>query len=126
MRAILDTSVVIATDISPLEGELAISAITLAELHFGVVVAQQQVVRAERLRRLLSLQRTFDALPVDDAVAVSYGQLAAAVVDAGRQPRARSMDLLIAATAHAHSARLYTRNAGDFDGLNNLLEVVAV
>ena len=126
MRAILDTSVVIATDISPLEGELAISAITLAELHFGVVVAQQQVVRAERLRRLLSLQRTFDALPVDDAVAVSYGQLAAAVVDAGRQPRARSMDLLIAASAHAHSARLYTRNAGDFDGLNGLLEVVAV
>ena len=126
MRAILDTSVVIATDISPLEGELAISAITLAELHFGVVVATQQVVRAERLRRLLVLQRTFDALPVDDAVAVSYGQLAAAVVDAGRQPRARSMDLLIAATAHAHSARLYTRNAGDFDGLNGLLEVVAV
>jgi predicted nucleic acid-binding protein len=126
VRAILDTSVVIATDISPLEGELAISAITLAELHFGVVVAQQQVVRAERLRRLLLLQRTFDALPVDDAVAVSYGQLAAAVVDAGRQPRARSMDLLIAATAHAHSARLYTRNAGDFDGLNDLLEVVAV
>ena len=126
MRAILDTSVVIATDISPLEGELAISAITLAELHFGVVVAQQQVVRAERLRRLLLLQRNFDALPVDDAVAVSYGQLAAAVVDAGRQPRARSMDLLIAATAHAHSARLYTRNAGDFDGLNDLLEVVAV
>ena len=126
MRAILDTSVVIATDISPLEGELAISAITLAELHFGVVVATQQVVRAERLRRLLVLQRTFDALPVDDAVARSYGQLAAAVVDAGRQPRARSMDLLIAATAHAHSARLYTRNAGDFDGLNGLLEVVAV
>ena len=50
----------------------------------------------------------------------------AAIVDAGRQPRARSMDLLIAATAHAHSARLYTRNAGDFDGLNDLLEVVAV
>ena len=79
MRAILDTSVVIATDISPRESELAIS-----------------------------------------------GQLAAAVVDAGRQPRARSMDLLIAATAHAHSARLYTRNAGDFDGLDDMLEVVAV
>ncbi len=126
MRAILDTSVVIATDIAPLEGELAISAITLAELHFGVLVAKQREVRAERLRRLLVLQRTFDALPLDDAVAGSYGQLAAAAVDAGRQPRARSMDLLIAATAHAHSARLYTRNAGDFDGLNDLLEVVAV
>ena len=113
MRAILDTSVVIATDIAPLEGELAISAITLAELHFGILVTKQRKVRAERLRRLLVLQRTFDALPVDDAVAASYGQVAAAVVDVGRQPRKRPMDLLIAATAHAHSARLYTRNAND-------------
>ena len=126
MRAILDTSVVIATDIAPLEGELGISAITLAELHFGVLVTKQRKVRAERLRRLLVLQRTFDALPLDEAVAASYGQVAAAVVDVGRQPRARSMDLLIAATAHAHSARLYTRNADDFDGLDDLLEVVTV
>jgi toxin FitB len=118
--------VVIATDIAPLEGELAISAITLAELHFGVLVAKQRKVRAERLRRLLVLQRTFDALPVDEAVAASYGQVAAAVVEAGRQPRARSMDLLIAATAHAHSARLYTRNADDFDGLDDLIDVVTV
>jgi predicted nucleic acid-binding protein len=126
VRAVLDTSVVIATDIAPLEGELAISAIILAELHFGVLVATQRKVRAERLRRLLVLQRTFDALPVDEAVAASYGQVAAAVVDAGRQPRARSMDLLIAATAHAHSARLYTRNADDFDGLDDLIDVVTV
>ena len=126
MRAILDTSVVIATDIAPLEGELAISAITLAELHFGILVTKQRKVRAERLRRLLVLQRTFDALPVDDAVAASYGQVAAAVVEAGRQPRARSMDLLIAATAHAHSARLYTRNGDDFDGLGDLVEVATV
>ena len=125
MRAILDTSVVIATDIAPVEGELAISAVTLAELHFGVLVAKQRKARAERLRRLLVLQRTFDALPLDANVAASYGQLAAAVVEAGR-PRARSMDLLIAATAHAHSARLYTRNADDFDGLDDLLEVVTV
>jgi toxin FitB len=90
-RAVLDTSVVIATDIAPLEGELAISAITLAELHLGVLVETQRKVRAERLRRLLVLQRTFDALPVDEAVAASYGQVAAAVVDAGRQPGARHM-----------------------------------
>ncbi len=126
VRAILDTSVVIATDVEPLDGELAISAITLAELHFGVLGAQEQKVRAERLRRLLVVQRKFDALPVDDAVAASYGQVAAAVVDTGRQPRARSMDLLIAATAHALSARLYTRNADDFDGLGDLVDVVAV
>lgn len=126
MRAILDTSVVLANGLEPLEGELAISAITLAELHFGVLVAKESGVRAERLRRLLILQRTFDALPLDDAVAASYGRLAAAIVDAGRQPRARSLDLLIAATAHAHSARLYTRNGDDFRGLHRLVEVVAV
>jgi hypothetical protein len=77
-------------------------------------------------RRLLVFQRTFDALPLGEAVAASYGQVAAAFVDAGRQPRARSMDLLIAATAHAHSARLYTRNTNDFQGLDELLDVVSV
>ena len=124
MRGVLDTSVVIATDVGPLEGELAISAATLAELHYGVLVARDRATRAERLRRLSFLQRRFDALPVDLAVAASYGQLAAAVVDAGRKPRARVMDLLIAATAHAHSARLYTRNVDDFVGLDDLVEVV--
>ncbi len=124
VRALLDTSVVIATDVAPLDGDLAISVVTLAELHFGVLVAKQRSVRAERLRRLLVLQRKFDALPLDEPVAASYGLVTAAVVDAGRQPRARSMALLIAATAHAHSARLYTRNEGDFDGLHDLIDVV--
>lgn len=126
VKALLDTSVVIATDVGPLDGDLAISAVTLAELHFGVLVAKQRTVRAERLRRLLVLERSFDALPLDEAVAASYGQIAAAVLDAGRQPRARSMDLLIAATAHAHSARLYTRNADDFHGLEAVIDVVSV
>jgi predicted nucleic acid-binding protein len=76
MGAILDTSVVIATDIAPLEGELQISAITLAKLHVGIFVATRRKVRAERLRRLLVLQRTFNALPADDAVVASYGQIA--------------------------------------------------
>lgn len=126
MRAVLDTSVVIATDVGPLPGELAISAATLAELHFGVLAASEPAVRAERLRRLSVLQRQFDALPLDDAVAASYGHLAAAVVAVGRQPRARTMDLLIAATAHAHDARLYTRNAADLTGIDEMLEVVAL
>jgi len=126
MRAVLDTSVVIADNVGPLEGELAISAATLAELHFGVLVTTEAAVRAERLRRLSVLQQRFDALPVDDAVAASYGRLAAAVVAAGRRPRARAMDLLIAATAHAHRARLYTRNGADLVGADELVEVVAV
>jgi toxin FitB len=126
LKAILDTSVLLATDLNPLEGELAISAATIAELHFGVLVTIDSLIRAERLRRLAVFQRTFDALPVDSAVAASYGQLAAAVVAIGRQPRARVMDLLIAATAHAHSARLYTRNPADLIGIEHLVEIVSV
>lgn len=126
MRAVLDTSVITATDVPPLAGDLAISAATIAELHFGVLVARDATTRALRLRRLSTLERHFDPLPVDDAVAASYGQLAAAVVEADRQPRARTMDLLVAATAHAHDARLYTRNAKDLIGLENLLDIVPV
>ncbi|MFE0028503.1 type II toxin-antitoxin system VapC family toxin [Amycolatopsis sp. NPDC059021] len=126
VKAVLDTSVVIATDVPPLPGQLAISAATFAELQFGVLVAGNPASRAARLHRLSVLQQEFHALPIDDMVAVSYGQIAAAVVMAGRQPRARTMDLLIAATAHAHDARLYTRNAKDLSGLDELLEIVPV
>jgi toxin FitB len=126
VRAVLDTSVVIAGDVAPLPGELAISACTLAELHFGVLVARNERVRAVRLRKLSALQRRFDALPVDEAVAESYGELATAVVSSGRQPRARVMDLLIAATAHAHGARLYTRNPKDLKGVDAILDVVPI
>ena len=126
MKAVLDTSVLIATDVPELEGELAISSASLAELHFGVLVTADATIRAERLRRLSDLQRKFDALPVDDDVAISYGQLAAAVAASGRQPPTRVMDLLIAATAHAHGARLYTRNARDLAAIEHLIEIVAV
>lgn len=126
MKAILDTSVLVATDVPPLDGELAISAASLAELHFGVLVTTDPSVRAQRLRRLSQFQRRFDALPVDDAVAASYGELAATVAKAGRKPRTRVMDLLIAATAHAHAARLYTRNPRDLAGLDQLIEIVTL
>ncbi|MEI2714028.1 MAG: type II toxin-antitoxin system VapC family toxin [Nocardioides sp.] len=125
-RGLLDTSVVIAEDIAPLPGVLAISAVTLAELHFGVLAVRSHDTRAERLRRLSVLQRRFDALPLDDEVAASYGRLAAAVVASGRQPRRRVMNLLIAATAHAHDATLYTRNPDDFTGLEGLVDVQSV
>jgi len=126
VKALLDTSVLVANDVPTLDGELAISAASLAELHFGVMVTADDATRAERLRRLTMLQRSFDALPIDDDVAASYGRLAATVAHVGRQPRSRAFDLLIAATAHAHSARLYTRNAADLVGLDDLVEVIAV
>ncbi len=123
-RALLDTSVLIAEGVEAIPGQLAISAISIAELHFGVLVARSSDVRAVRLARLTRLQRRFDPLPVDEAVAESYGAIAAHAAASGRQPRARTMDLLLAATAHVHDAVLYTRNADDFAGLESFLTVV--
>jgi hypothetical protein len=123
VKVILDTSVLLGPDPGLIDAEVAISAVSLAELHFGVLVATGPAVRAERLRRLSIIERTFDALSVDGAVAREYGRLAAAVVAAGRQPRARVADLLIAATAAAHEATLWTRNAGDLAGLEGLIDI---
>jgi len=125
-RGILDTSVLIATGVAPIPGELAISVASLAELQFGVLVAKTSQDRALRLNRLSAIQRRFDALPIDDAVADSYAQLADRVAQVGRQPRGRVMDLLIAATAHAHGATVYTRNAEDLTGLDELVTVKPV
>jgi toxin FitB len=122
-RGILDTSILVAGDVAPIPGELAISVASIAELHFGVLVAKNDQTRATRLARLSAIQRRFDPLPIDDAVAESYGRLAARVASVGRQPRARVMDLLIAATAHAHGATVYTRNAEDLEGLEDLVTI---
>jgi toxin FitB len=88
-RGILDTSVLIATDITPIPGELAISIASLAQLQFSVLIAPNDQTRGRRLNRLSTIQRRFDALPIDDAVTDSYTQLAARVVQTGRQPRGR-------------------------------------
>lgn len=126
MRSVFDTSVLLGPSPGRIEGEVAVSSASLAELHFGVLVTRSETVRAERLRRLGVIERTFETLPMDAAVARHYGRLAAAVSAAGRQPRARVMDLLIAATAAAYDARLYTRNAADLIGLEDLVDIVAL
>lgn len=125
-RAVLDTSVLLGDELPPLPHELAISAASVAELHFGVLVTDDPDVRAARLHRLAELESLFHPLPIDDAVAREYGRLAAAVVYAGRPPRSRVMDLLIAATAVIHGAALYTRNVEDLKGLERLVDIVAV
>lgn len=106
-----------------LEGDLAVSVASLAELHFGALVTDDEPIRAERLRRLALVEHLFDALPIDVSVARSYGHLAATAARAGRRPRSRVMDLLIAATAHAHDAVLYSRNPRDLRAVEHLLEI---
>lgn len=123
MRVVLDTSVLLGLQRDLGEVDVAISAVSLAELHFGVLVARSAATRAGRLRRLAVIEKTCDAPPVDDAVAREYGRVAAAVVQAGGQPRGRVADLLIAATARAHGAQPWTHNVGDFVGVESLLTV---
>jgi predicted nucleic acid-binding protein len=129
-RGIIDTSVVIDLDrIDPghLPVELAISAVTLAELAAGPHATTNNDERARRQDRLQRAEAVFEPLPVDGGVARAYGRVYAAVVAAGRKARGRrSFDLLIAATALAAGLPLYTRNAEDFVELHDLLEVVAV
>jgi predicted nucleic acid-binding protein len=126
MKSVLDTSVLIADSLNPIDGDIAISMISIAELQFGVLVAPDDERRATRLARLSSILRAFEPLPVDAKVAASYGQLAAATHRAGRKATARSLDLMIAATAHAHGARLITSNIDDVRHLDGLIEIVEV
>jgi predicted nucleic acid-binding protein len=126
MKSVLDTSVLIADSLNPIDGDIAISMISIAELQFGVLVAPDDERRATRLARLSSILRAFEPLPVDAKVAASYGQLAAATHRAGRKATARSLDLMIAATAHAHGARLITSNIDDVRHLDGLIEIIAV
>lgn len=129
-RGLVDTSVVIDLDrIDPadLPVEIAISAITLAEIAAGPHATTDPAERARRQDRLQRVEATFDPLPVDGNVARAFGRIYAAVATAGRKARGqRAFDLLIAATAVASGLPLYTRNPNDFAGLSDLLEVVAI
>jgi len=137
-QGLLDTSIVILrrwVDPAELPGEMAISAITLAELSAGpheVRGKHEQDVydeHAERARRLEILQRVeneFDPIPFDAEAARIYGRVAAAVVGAGRKSRRRLADLMIASTAISEELPLFTTNPKDFAGLDALLTIVPV
>ena len=122
MPLLLDTSVLIRGRTDP-GTEVAISAISLTELHFGVLVAADDEARAIRLRRLAVIEDAFDPLPFDATAARECGRLHAAVVQRGGQPRRRSFDLAIAATANVHGVPLLTLNAGDFKLIDDLVDV---
>lgn len=127
-RGLLDTSVLIDLqrfDEAALPVEIAISAVTLAELAVGPHLTDDPDERARRQDRVQRTEADFDALPVDVSVARAYGRVVAAGASRGREARGpRAFDLLIAATALANELPLYTRNAGDFAGLEDLVEIV--
>jgi hypothetical protein len=137
-RGMLDTNIMILRKwINPadLPAEMAISAITLAELSAGPHEVRPRGDQdrydehAERARRLDVLQRAeseFDPIPFDTEAARIYGRIAAAVIAFGRKPRRRVADLMIAATAVAEDLALFTTNPDDFAGLEELLTVVPV
>jgi predicted nucleic acid-binding protein len=114
---------------------MAITAITLAELSAGPHEVRRNDEQndydehAERARRLDVLQRAeneFDAIPFGAEAARIYGRVTAAVITAGRKPRRRIADLMIASIAIAEDLPLFTTNPGDFAGLDHLLMLVPV
>lgn len=128
-RGLLDTSVVIDLDLLAAEvlpQEVAVSAITMAELAAGPFAALQVDERARRQDRLQRAEAAFDPLPFGVDAARAYGRIFASVREVGRQPRRRTADLLIAATALAESLPLVTRNGDHFAGLENLITIVVV
>jgi toxin FitB len=121
---LLDTSVLIGAESGP-DDEVAISVVSLTELHFGVLVAPDEEARASRVLRLGIIESHFDALPFAAAAARECGRLHAAVAQRGGQPRRRALDLAIAATANVHGVPLLTYNHRDFQIIGDLVDVQA-
>ena len=129
-RGLIDTSVVVDLELiepSVLPIELAVSAVTMAELAAGPHATTDLSERSRRQERLQRAEAAFEPLPVDSAVARAYGRVYAAIRAGGRKPRGRrALDLFIAATAVAAGLPLYTRNPTDFAAVSELLEIVSV
>ena len=127
--AVVDTNIVAALklyDPAELPDTILITAITLGELSFGPHTTDDPAKRAGRVAVLQHVEATFDPLPYDQGAARLYGQICAAVRAAGREPRKRASDLMIAATAASVELPLYTANPNDFNGAEDLVEVVAL
>jgi predicted nucleic acid-binding protein len=126
---LIDTNVVIhlaALDDAHLPDEMVISAVTLAELSAGPHHTDDPAERARRMSVLPHTEATFEPLPFDTEAARTFGQVSAAVVAAGRKPRRRIADLMIASITIANRLPLYTTNPSGFAGLDDLATVVAV
>ena len=108
-----------------LPSEPLITAITLAELSVGPLVARSDQERAARQAHVQQAESDFDPLPFDTAAARAFGQVAASLRRSGRKSAARAYDAMIAATAMANGLPVYTCNPDDFVGMEGL-EVIAI
>lgn len=128
-RGVLDTSTVILLpsleDAALLPAEPLITAVTLAELSVGPLVASSEAERAARQAHLQQAEADFEPLPFDAQAARSFGRVAASLRRSGRKARARAYDAMIAATALASDLPVYTCNPDDFAGIEGL-QVVPV
>lgn len=128
-RGVLDTSTLILlqgiTDPDTLPAEPLITAITLAELAVGPLVAQSAREQTARQAHLQQAEADFVPLPFDAAAARAFGRVSASLRQAGRKTAARAYDAMIAATALANDLPVYTCNPDDFGGIEGL-EVIAV
>lgn len=126
---VLDTSTLILlgriTAIDALPDAAFITAVTLAELSVGPLVATTDEDRAARQAHLQAAEADFDPLPFDAAAARAFGGVAASLRRNGRKATARAYDAMIAATAVAAELPVYTCNPSDFIGIDGL-EVVEV
>ena len=128
-EGLLDTCVVIDLaryDSASLPAVTYVSAITMAELSFGVALAKSAVDAAVRSQVFATTKAWVQPLPFDGEAAEKYGEMAALVLAAGRQPRPRRMDLMIAAIAVSRRLPLYTANPDDFRGLESVLTIVPI
>ncbi|MEV6134773.1 type II toxin-antitoxin system VapC family toxin [Nocardia sp. NPDC051990] len=128
-RGLVDTNVVILIDtLDPgeLPAEIVISSMTMAELAAGPHFTTDPAERARRIERVQNAEALFEPLPFDTRAARRYGHVVAAVLAAGRNPKPRRIDLMIAAIASAHGLPLFTVNSSDFVGLDDLLTLSPV
>jgi predicted nucleic acid-binding protein len=129
VRGILDTSTVLLlrrlSDPGVLPAEPLITAVTLAELAVGPLVAGAEDERARRQAHLLQAEADFVPLPFDAEAARAFGSVATSLRGEGRKVAARGPDAMIAAIAVANDLPIFTCNPADFEGIDGL-EVITV
>ena len=97
-----------------LAGEVVMSAVTLAELEYGVACSAESA--GQNRKALAALLEDIPAAPFDSCAARTYGPLRLAARDRSRD----ALDKLIAAHAVALEAILVTNNEADFVGYRDL------